>query len=109
MAVLDTSVAIERARSSKEILEAITAVTLVEFPQIVGYKGFRGEVIFPTFKDFILAHRLQLKLMDIGKPKGFADLLIASICINRGEKLLTRDEDFLDIARVSSLQVEIVG
>ena len=67
-----------------------------------------GDIIFPTFGDFILAHRLQLRLMSIGKPKGFADLLIASICINRGERLLTRDRDFLDIAEVSDLQVEII-
>ncbi len=47
--------------------------------------------------------------MLVGKPKSFADLLIASICINRGEELITKDEDFLDIAKVSNLKVKIVG
>ena len=45
MAALDTNVAIERVRSTREIPESITAVTLVEFPQIVSYKKFRGHNI----------------------------------------------------------------
>ena len=47
-------------------------------------------------------------LLKLGKPKGFADLLIAAICISRREKLLSKDKDFLDIARISELEVEIL-
>ena len=45
----------------------------------------------------------------IGKPKPFSDLLIAAMCINRGEELLTGDMDFKDIERVSELKVTFVG
>jgi len=37
--------------------------------------------------------------MRIGEPKSFADLLVASICVNRDEELITKDTDFLDIAK----------
>lgn len=40
--------------------------------------------------------------------KGFADLLISAIAINNDEQLLTRDEDFLDISKVSGLKVQIL-
>ncbi|MEM2020625.1 MAG: hypothetical protein QXP80_00140 [Zestosphaera sp.] len=45
---------------------------------------------FPVKYDFILAHKLQLSLLEVGKPQAFPDLLIASIAINRGEELITR-------------------
>ena len=40
--------------------------------------------------------------------KGFADLLIAAICMNRNERLVTMDSDFKDIAGASDLEVEII-
>jgi len=70
MTILDTSVTVDRAKSKKPINEDITAVTLVEFPRIVYYKLFSGRVIFPIRHDFILAHRLQLGLLELGKPSG---------------------------------------
>jgi len=106
--VLDTSVIIDRIRKREEILENITVVTFVEYPKIVLYKKFNGNVIFPTEEDYILAHRIQLKLVKVGKTKPFADVLLASICINRDEELITRDRDFLDIAEVSDLKVKLV-
>ena len=108
MVVLDTNVVIERIKRRDDIKENITAVTFVEYPKIVYYKKFYGKVLFPDIADFILAHKTQNKLVKLGKAKTFADLLIASICINRNEALITKDEDFLDIARVSSLKVKIV-
>ena len=51
-------------------------------------------ILFPDVADFMLAHKTQNKLVKLGKAKAFADLLIASICINRNEELITRDEDF---------------
>ncbi|MEM2027738.1 MAG: DNA-binding protein [Candidatus Bathyarchaeia archaeon] len=83
MTILDTSVAVERAKSRRPINEDITAVTLVEFPRIVYYKLFSGRVIFPIRHDFMLAHRLQLGLLELGKPHALSDLLVASIAINR--------------------------
>jgi len=105
VAVLDTNVVIERDRKREEIEENITGVTFVEFPQIIRYSRFSGNVLFPILDDYLLAHKLQEKLLKKGKPRGFADLLIATICINRGEELITYDSDFLAIAEVSGLRL----
>ena len=61
MVVLDTSVVIEKVRRREEIVEFITAVTLVEFPQAVKYRFFTGEIIFPMREDYFIAHELQKK------------------------------------------------
>jgi len=108
MVVLDTNIVIERVKRREGINENITAVTFVEYPKVVYYKKFYGKILFPNIDDFLLAHKLQNKLIGIGKAKTFADLLIASICINRNEELITKDKDFLDIAEVSKLRVKIV-
>ncbi|ASJ01919.1 DNA-binding protein [Thermococcus profundus] len=105
MVVVDTNVVIDRIRNKEGITEAITGVTFVEFPQIARYSRFNGEVLFPTLDDFLLAHQLQERLLKRGEPRGFADLLIAAICINRGEELITRDSDFIAIAEVSNLKL----
>lgn len=107
MAVLDTNVVIDRIKRREEIRENTTAVTFVEYPKIVYYKKFYGKILFPDVEDFMLAHKTQNKLLELGKAKTFADLLIASICINRNEELITKDEDFLDIAKVSDLKVKM--
>jgi len=51
-------------------------------------------VVFPVYEDCIVAHRLQLVLIGLGKPQAFSDLLVAAVAINRGEELATRDNDF---------------
>ncbi|CAB50105.1 PIN domain-containing protein [Pyrococcus abyssi] len=108
MVVLDTSIVIDRVKRKDEIKENITGITFVEYPAIIRYKKFHGNVLFPTFEDFLLAHKIQERLLKIGKPKAFADLLIASICISNNEELITKDKDFLDIARVSNLRVKVI-
>ena len=109
MAIFDTSIVMDLASKGEKITGDITVVTLIEYPKIVEYKKFHGDVIFPSVEDFFLAYELQRKLLKQGKPKGFADLLIAAICINRGEKLITKDDDFKDIAGVSELKIELVS
>ena len=52
MVVLDTSVTIGRVQRRVEIREDITGVTFVEYPAIVRYKKFYGNVLFPTVDDF---------------------------------------------------------
>ena len=49
-----------------------------------------------------------MKLRKIGKPKPFSNLPIAAICINRNEKLITKDINFKDIAEVSKLKVKVL-
>jgi predicted nucleic acid-binding protein len=46
-------------------------------------------------------------LRERGKPKPFSDLLIAAICINRDEELVTKDKDFRDIAETSNLKINL--
>ncbi|WP_456473998.1 type II toxin-antitoxin system VapC family toxin [Candidatus Pyrohabitans sp.] len=108
MSVIDTSIAIERVKNAIEILENITEVTLVEYPPLTEYMGLHGKILPIERKDVLLAVELQKRLRKNGKPKPFADILIASICINRNEGLFTRDEDFLDIAEVSDLKVKLL-
>ncbi len=106
--ILDTNIVINRIREKKVINESITVVTLIEYPYILDYAGFNGDIIFPTIKDFYLAYNIQRKLMLRGKMKGFADLLNAAIAINNNEELITNDKDFIDIAEVSELKLKII-
>lgn len=106
--ILDTNIVIKRIRGREVINESITVVTLIEYPYILDYAGFNGDVVFPTIKDFYSAYNIQRRLMSKGKMKGFADLLIAAIAINNNEELMTDDEDFIDIADVSELKLKII-
>jgi len=109
LTILDTSVVIARIRGRMEISEDVTVVTLVEFPLLLEYEKFHGNVIYPGRDDLDLAVETQRKLRNAGRPKPFSDLLIAAICVNRDEELLTKDRNFQDIAKVSNLKVKIVG
>ena len=80
MTIYDTSVVIDRARKGERIDSDITAITLVEYPRIIYYKKFEGNVRFPIREDYILAHRLQLKLLEMGRPQQASDLIIAVAC-----------------------------
>ena len=93
--ILDTSVVLEMVINGEVISDNITAVTLIEYPPIMIYDKFRGNIYFISEEDQILAYHLQTRLRKIGFPMSVGDLLISAICINRNETLLTRDEDFL--------------
>ena len=108
MPVLDTSELIERLKRGEEVADDKTVVSLVEYPKASGHPLFKGSVLFPKVEDYITAFNIQCELLRIERPKSFSDLIVAAICINRGEKLITRDKDFTDIARVSGLNVEII-
>ncbi len=98
--ILDTSSVIARVRKGLEIRENTTSITLIEFPPLRRYEKFRGVVYFLTLEDQLKASIIQERLRTIGKPMSAADLLIAAICLNRNEELLTMDEDFLSIRDV---------
>jgi predicted nucleic acid-binding protein len=87
--------------------EMVTVVTIAEFPSVLGYAKFQGSIIYPTRNDMDLAVELQLKLKNAGRPKPFSDLLIAAICINRNEELVTKDKNFQEITEVSDLKIRI--
>ncbi len=107
--ILDTNLVISRIRRRGTVEESITIITLIEYPSVMEYAGFKGDVIFPTVKDYFLAYDIQRRLMLKGRMKGFADILIASIAINNGEELITDDKDFKDIAEVSSLKLKMLS
>ena len=108
MAVIDTNFVIEKVKKNEDIKENITEVTIAEYPPIMDYKKFYGKVLIVERDDVLLSIELQRRLRTIGKPKPFSDLLIASICINRNEELITKDKDFLDIAEVSNIKVKLI-
>lgn len=97
--ILDTSIVIEKVKKKEEINENITSITLIEYPPIKDYEKFKGKIYFINEKDQIQAIIIQTKLRELGHPTSVGDLLIASICINRNEILLTKDKDFLIIQK----------
>ena len=67
------------------------------------------EVIYPDENDIIKAIELSKELYRIGKQVGAIDILIASMCINRGLTLKTKDNDFNQIKEIEKgFQVQIV-
>ncbi len=108
MSVIDTNIVIERVKRGQEITENVTEVSIAEFPPVMDYKKFYGKVLIIERDDVLMAIELQKRLRVVGRPKCFADLLIASICINRNEELVTKDVDFLDIEKISNLRVRMV-
>lgn len=108
MSVLDTSVLIDRIRENDEIMDNITEITVLEYPPILKYPKFRGRIHYLRRPDLKLALDIQIKLRKLGNQKPIPDILIASICINRNEELITKDDDFIDIANVSNLKVRLL-
>ncbi|MBD3206316.1 DNA-binding protein [Candidatus Bathyarchaeota archaeon] len=108
MVILDTGPILDRVKQSKDIPENLTIVTVIEWPRILEYSRFSGNVLYPQTQDFQVAFEIQRNLISIGKMKGFADLVIAAICIRKDELLITKDSDFTDIASSSSLKVELL-
>lgn len=105
MPVIDTSLLIERVSEGKPIAEDVCFITVIEFPTLLEYRKFTGEILYPALQDMELALELQQRLKDIGRMKGSSDLIIAALCINSDEALLTLDSDFKEISRASSLKV----
>ena len=105
MTVIDTNLVLEKVSEGKAIREDTTIITVIEYPMLLEYKYFYGRILYPEAEDLNFAVELQDKLRKIGRMKGSADLIIAAICINKGEPLLTNDSDFDDIQSVSDLEL----
>ena len=79
---------------------------MVEYPKCLDYIT---EIINPDEKDFIKAVELSRELYQNGKQIGAVDILIASMCINRGFTLVTKDNDFSRIKEIEkSFQFKII-
>ena len=105
MGIVDTSILIDFVNDGKKVDENITFITVIEYPMVLEYGGFTCKILYPDEADFILALELQSKLRKSGRMKSASDLIIAAICINNKEKLLTSDSDFDDVANISNLQL----
>ncbi len=78
----------------------------MEYPKCLDYIT---EIVYPNEQDFLKAIELSRRLYQLGKQAGAVDILIASICINRGFSLVTKDNDFGRIKEIEkSFQVRIV-
>lgn len=89
--ILDTSLLIEGKTG------LTTAFNVVEYPKALEQKV---EVVWPAKEDFMTAIGIMVDLLKSGTPVPALDVLIAAICVNRGFKLLTKDEHFRAIGSV---------
>jgi predicted nucleic acid-binding protein len=103
--IIDTSAIIERMWEHKPISEDVILISIIEHPKLAEYKRFSGNVLAPDLAEFELAKQIQKKLMERGRMKGAADLIIAATRINAGRSLLAGDRDYEDISMVSDLKV----
>jgi predicted nucleic acid-binding protein len=107
MTVIDTSLLSDRISEGKVIDENVCLISIIEYPLLLEYPGFKGKLLLAELREFELALDIQRKLMARGKMKPAADLLIAATCINHGETLVTADSDFEEIGKVSALVVNL--
>jgi len=78
----------------------ITSITLIEYAPVRLYGKFRGKIYFLTEADQLRAAFLQERMGSSGKPMS-ADPLVAAVCLNRDEELLTMDGGFLSALEVA--------
>ena len=97
--ILDASVVIEGHSG------LTTIFGIIEYPPALG----NCTVLWPEKEDFYLALDTASRLRLIGKPIGAIDIMVASMCINRNMKLITKDNDFVKIKEVEkSFKAEIL-
>ena len=95
----DTSILMDLFKKGKTKLVGYTSIfNILEFPKAIRFIGLK--VIYPTRRDYDGALKYSLKLLKLGKPIPALDLLIASICFDRGLTLDTKDKHFLSIRNV---------
>jgi len=87
MDILDTNLLIE----GKTGLTAIFNV--MEYPPAT----MKCRILFPRKEDYLKAIEIMVKLREMWKPSPAMDVIIASMCIRRNLKLLTKNIHFLSI------------
>jgi len=125
--VLDTSFIIDYFRGNTRSFEIISdsdvATTVIAYHEIFSgikhRKGKNEEKVYRRFfsdiriLDFDLrasqeSSEIMARLLSIGKAVNVLDVLIAGIAIANGaEKIVSRDRDFLEISRVTELEIEV--
>jgi hypothetical protein len=126
MNILDTSFVVDLFRGDEKVsafLDAESATTAVTYYEIMSYRKRRklkteGAVFEKFFTEVPVlpltraaaeeASAITARLMDIGRPVNALDVLIAGIALANGaERVITRDRDFLEIAKICDLSVTI--
>ncbi len=127
MIVLDTSVLIDYFKGenrSFDIIENSDAVTtVITYHEILSgikhKKARKEEIFFRRFfsdikvLDFDLkaseeSSEIMSRLLNIGKIVNTLDVLIAGIAVTNGaDKIVSRDKDFLEISKVTGLEIEV--
>lgn len=130
MIVLDTSYIIDYLRGVDAARDLVDdgdeiAITVVTYHEIMTglkrKKSRREEKILRRFLSEIRilpfdknaadeSGSIAARLMAVGKAVNALDILIAGIAIASGaEKIITGDSDFLEIAKVSNIEVVLYG
>jgi len=126
MNLLDTSFVVDLFRGKENIrgfLDEESATTAVTYYEMMSYRRRRklkseGAVLERFFSEVPVlpftreaadeAAAITARLMDIGRPVNALDVLIAGIALSsRAERIITRDRDFLEIAKISDLTVTV--
>lgn len=124
MIVMDTSALIDffrGAAEAREFLDDELATTVVTYHEILtGVKHRRARRVERFFRRFFSqvdvldldreaaeeSSRIMADLLKLGLPVNSMEVLIAGIAIAKGaERLVTRDRAFLEIAKVSELEI----
>jgi hypothetical protein len=124
MIVLDTSFLIDFFRGKEgtvEIIKSDVATTVIAYHEILSgikhRKAKREERFFRRFFaeikvfDFDLnaaekSSEIMARLLMVGKSVNALDVLIAGIAlVNGADRIATRDEDFMEISKISELEV----
>jgi tRNA(fMet)-specific endonuclease VapC len=97
--VYDTNQLIALLRSGKDSIKGLTTIfNIIEFPKALELKELN--VIYPTIDDYDESLRVSAALVETGKPLPAIDILVASMCIRRGQTLYTADKHFMSIKSV---------
>jgi predicted nucleic acid-binding protein len=127
MIVVDTSVLIDYFKGNNKSFDisensdaVTTTITYHEIFSGIKYKKARKEEMFfrrffsdITILDYDLkaseeSSEIMARLLSLGKTVNTLDVLIAGIAITNGaEKIISRDMDFLEISKVTRLEIEV--
>jgi predicted nucleic acid-binding protein len=127
MIVLDTSVLIDFFKGENKSFDIIensdvvtTVITYHEILSGIKHKKAKKEEIFYRrfFSDIKVldfdikaseeSSEIMARLLNIGKIVNTLDVLIAGIAVTNGaDKIVSRDKDFLEISKVTGLEIEV--
>jgi len=127
MIVLDTSVIIDYFKGKNKSFDLVgtsdTVTTVITYHEILSgikHKKARKEEILMRrfFSDIKIlefdiraseeSSEVMARLLSIGKIVNTLDVIIAGIAIRNGaDKIVSRDRDFLEIAKVTALEIEV--